>query len=373
MELQVGPRKILISDTGLEMYLASTHGGSVAVKSVKKLGEGFHNAGFLLSFEVEGAERHLVMRVMRGDTGWGHDYLGDRAGSLLLQHQLLNSAPSGTPSRSVDVASIDSRGRIISVGDSVEFIHLVEEITEKHGTPYVDDFFRMAKERTHTERDLRRCRAAARYLASLHSNKHSDSILYRRHVRDLIGHGEMLMGVADTYPPFEELDFITPKEMEKIEVAAVRWRNRIKSMSHRLSRIHGDFHPFGNIRFDQQDSLVVSDFSREEFGEPADDVSSLTINYIFFSVWHFGEFKDPFKQLFREFFDTYMKESQDQDILNVIAPFYAFRGLVVIHPLYYPEMERAKRRMMLNFIHNSMSAETFELDKVEDYLTAEAN
>jgi aminoglycoside phosphotransferase (APT) family kinase protein len=249
----------------------------------------------------------------------------------------------------------------------------MEEITEKHGTPYVDDFFRMAKKRVHTERDRRRCRAAATYLASLHSNKRSDHILYRRHVRDLIGHGEMLMGVADTYPPFEELDFITPKEMEEIEVAAVRWRNRIKSMSHRLSRIHGDFHPFGNIRFDQQDSIVVSDFSREEFGEPADDVSSLTINYIFFSVWHFGEFRDPFKQLFREFFDGYMKASRDHDMFKVIAPFYAFRGLVVVHPLYYPEMEREKRRMMLNFIHNSMSAETFELDKVEDYLTAEVN
>jgi hypothetical protein len=79
------------------------------------------------------------------------------------------------------------------------------------------------------------------YLARLHSEKKDNPVLYRRHIRDLIGHGEMLMGVIDTYPDIRTLDFTTPEEIERIETEAVKWRNKIKFKSHRLSRIHGDF------------------------------------------------------------------------------------------------------------------------------------
>ncbi len=367
MELIVGSRKITVTDAVMEKYLSGICGGLVELKSSRKLGEGFHNAGFLLVFDVDGVERHLVLRVVRGDTGWGHDYLSDRAGTLLLQHELLNSAVADTVSRSVDVASIMRDGSVVSVGNSAEFLQLVEEIPE-NCRPYADDFFRMAQDGACTERDLQRCTAAAEYLVKLHSNKKNDPVLYKRHIRDLIGHGEMLMGVADTYPSYETLDFITSEEMEKIEVTAVKWRNRLKMKGHRLSRIHGDYHPFGNIRFSDDNSLSVSDLSREKFGEPADDVSSITMNFIFFSVWHFGERKDPFRRLLTEFFRTYLGETKDHEILSVLAPFYAFRGLVVIHPLYYPEMEYKKRRMIINFIQNVMSSSSFEIEKIDEYL-----
>ena len=371
MELRVGSGRFNMKPRKLESYLTGLFGRKVTFISLRKLGEGFHNAGFLLSFKVGKRRRNLVMRIVRGDTGWGHDYLGDRAAVLLLQHRLFNTAPRGTCCRSIDVAALSQSGDIVSVGDALEFFDLVEEVTDRQGTPYVEDLFRIARDRSASDRDLRRCDALVEYLANLHSEKKDNPILYRRHIRDLVGHGEMLMGVVDTYPDIRTLDFTNPKEIELIEVKAVEWRNKIKSMSHRLSRIHGDFHPFGNIRFREDNSVMALDLAREEFGEPADDISCLSINYIFFGVWHHGGFVDPFRNLFDRFIRGYIKATGDEETLSVIAPFYAFRGLVVTHPLYYPDMEYAKRRLMLNFIINVLNDGRFDPSKVGEYLSTQ--
>lgn len=180
----------------------------------------------------------------------------------------------------------------------------------------------------------------------------------------------MLMGVIDTYPKPKTLDFTSQEEITEIERKAVTWRNKIKYLAHRLSRIHGDYHPFGNIRFREDDTMMALDWAREKFGEPADDVSALTINYLFFSLWHYGAYLDPFKELMETFYQRYIEKTGDKEILKVIAPFYAFRGLVVAHPLYYPDMETEKRRTVFNFINNVLDAEEFNLKQIEAYLSS---
>jgi hypothetical protein len=368
LRLQVGTKNFSLKEKQLDDYLSKLSGKKAHVVSLKKLGEGFHNAGFLLTFKVGGKEQRWVMRIVRGDTGWGHDYLGDRAAVLLLQHQLFNTAPKGTCCKSMDVAALSKNGEMVSLRDTVEFFDLVQEITNKEGQPYANDLFRIARDRALSDLDLKRCDTLVEYLARLHSQKKNSQTLYMRHIRDLVGHGEMLMGVIDTYPDIRKLDFTSPKEIERIEVKIVEWRNKIKFMHHRLSRIHGDYHPFGNIRFRKDNSIMALDLAREMFGEPADDVSCLSINYIFFSVWHYGRFVDPFKTLFKRFMEGYLKATDDEEILSVIAPFYAFRGLVVTHPLYYPDMEYAKRRFMFNLIINILDDKKFQTDKIDEYL-----
>jgi len=366
--IKVGTLKLFIDDLKLEGYLKGLYHEPVRLLGLEKLGEGFHNAGFLLKFLAGEEEKRLVMRVVRGDTGWAHDYLGDRASVLLLQHHLFNAAPKGTCCHSVDVACVTKDGRVVSVGDSVEFFNLVEEVTEAKGRPYVEDLFEIAKRKTLTGRDIKRCRIVADYLVNLHAVKKRNDFLYLRHTRDLIGHGEMLMGVIDTYPDPRTLNFTSREEITEIEKRAVVWRNRIKHLTHRLSRIHGDYHPFGNIRFRDDDSMMALDLAREEFGEPADDVAALTINYLFLSIWQFGDYVHPFKELMETFYRRYLDRTGDEEILRVIAPFYAFRGLVVAHPLYYPEMENEKRRKIFTFINNVLESEEFDPKEVKSYL-----
>jgi len=368
LKFEVGSLTLQVDDREMEGYLSSLFGGSARIKSFSKIGEGFHNAGFLLVFRIGDVEKHVVLRVVRGDTGWGHDYLGDRASLLILQHRLFNIAPRGTSSRSIDVACVRKDGSLVSLGNALEFFSLVEELRDADGKPYSEDLFNIARRGELTDMDRERCAAVVDYLVNLHSEKIRNDVLYKRHIRDLIGHGEMLMGVVDTYPDPETLGFTSRWEMAEIEQKAVVWRNRIKYLGHRLSRIHGDYHPFGNIRFREDNTLVATDQAREEWGEPADDVAGLTINYIFFSIWHYGEFRQPFQELYETFMDRYVDRTGDKELFKVIAPFYAFRGLVVIHPLYYPEMEADKRRKILNFIHNVLEREQFNPRDVKSYL-----
>ncbi|MGQ9542823.1 MAG: aminoglycoside phosphotransferase family protein [Candidatus Bathyarchaeia archaeon] len=368
MNLKVGSKVFTVKSGEVEKYLGWLFKAPVKLLSIDKLGEGFHNAGFSITFNSGGAPRRVVMRIVRGDTGWGHDYLSDRCSVLLLQHRLAKAAPPGTCPISYDVAALMPDGSIRSIGESIEFLHFLEEVPESAGEPYSIDLLNISERGELLEMDRLRAESIADYLADLHSIKNPNPNLYMRHIRDLVGHGEMLMGVIDTYPDPENLNFTSRREIETIEVESVRWRNRIKNLSHRCSRIHGDIHPFGNVRFRRDNSILTLDPSREEFGEPADDITSMSINYVFFSIWRQGRLTRPFKELFTIFLNRYLDRTGDNDIFKVMAPFYAFRGLVVAHPTYYPDLKSDGRRKIFNFIINVLKDEEFEPGRLEDYL-----
>jgi hypothetical protein len=68
------------------------------------------------------------------------------------------------------------------------------------------------------------------------------------------------------------------------------------------------------------------------------------------------------------FFDGYMKASGDEEIIAVAAPFFAFRGAVVANPVFYPEVTPEQRRLIFRFVHNVLDDDTFDYQRVNDYL-----
>jgi aminoglycoside phosphotransferase (APT) family kinase protein len=123
----------------------------------------------------------------------------------------------------------------------------------------------------------------------------------------------------------------------------VDWRQKLKGRVHRLRQVHGDFHPW-NILFDQGTEFCLLDRSRGEWGDPADDVTCLTMNYVFFSMQKSGRLEGPFEQLFRRFWERYLERSRDAEMLQVAAPFLVFRALVMAHPVWYPQLSDDIRR-----------------------------
>jgi hypothetical protein len=112
------------------------------------------------------------------------------------------------------------------------------------------------------------------------------------------------------------------------------------------------------------------DRSRGEWGEAADDVSAMTINYLFFGLLKTDgkELDKDFRELFELFFDTYLEKTNDDELLKVLQPFYAFRGLVVASPVWYPNISLDTRRKRFNFIRNVLEAEEFDYKGVSKYL-----
>jgi len=171
------------------------------------------------------------------------------------------------------------------------------------------------------------------------------------------------MGLTDAFPPDS---LVTARLLEEIEHRFVAWRWRLKPLTHRLREVHGDFHPW-NILFGPDGTLRTLDRSRGEFGEPADDVACLTINYLFFSIRRFGKLEGGFEALFRGFWERYLERSGDAEMLKVVAPFFAFRGLVLMNPLWYPNLPDSVRSKLLAFTLAVLNSPGFDPTRVNDY------
>jgi aminoglycoside phosphotransferase (APT) family kinase protein len=170
------------------------------------------------------------------------------------------------------------------------------------------------------------------------------------------------MGILDSYPhPYPLLPAAACAELEQRLVA---WRWRLRGRAHRLSRVHGDFHPW-NLLFTEGAEFAVLDRSRGEWGEPADDVSALGINYLFFGLQASAAagasgVAEPFGALFRLFIDSYLDRSGDRELLDVLPPFLAFRAVVIAHPRWYPALADDTRRALIGFAMAMAAAEAFD-------------
>lgn len=387
-----------ISKQALEQYLRERWGPDAAVRSFGPLGDvqsrrvlkGFgYGSPVIIEARVEGRARRMVLETMRPGPH-GHEHMADRAHAMLWDYATYNHLPRHV--QALDVGTFTTNGRIRSVGDAREFFVLTE--FEK-GEEYQKDLARIARTGRLERQDLARARALVDYLVEIHQVKKRAPDLYRRALRDLIGHGECLMGVVDSYPTgkgrvheekslfrqdrggrvrqrpgragVKEVSFITPALLESIERRANAWRWRLRDKTGRLAQVHGDYHPW-NVLFRKGTDFSVLDRSRQEWGEPADDVTSMTINYLFFSLRRWGDLRGPFERLFRLFWDRYLEGTADHGVLEAAPPFFAFRGLVVASPVWYPTLDLRVRRALFNFIENVLDQPRFDPARVNEFL-----
>ncbi|MFH0904027.1 MAG: aminoglycoside phosphotransferase family protein [Methanobacteriota archaeon] len=354
----------------VENYLTGLYGKS-KVFGISELGgmpveveEGIKGFGYgkpyLIDFEAGGEKRSVVLSSMRVQKGFGHDHFSDRAQILIWQNSVFNNLPGHV--KSLDVGYFTRKGEIFSSGKADEYFILMEKI---EGKEYFLDLERIKKDGELTQVDIERTEALSTYLAEIHANRHDDRELYLRKLRDIVGHGECIMGLTDSYP--DDLDFVTWGDLCEIEKKCVDWRYKIKGRTHRLCMTHGDFHPW-NIMFREGVDFTVLDRSRGEWGEAADDVSSITMNYLFYSLQKYGELAGSFQEMYELFFDNYLKRTGDRELLEVIQPFYVFRSLVVASPIWYPNLDPGVRTKIFNFINNILGSEVFDYQDINSYL-----
>ncbi len=171
----------------------------------------------------------------------------------LQGHRAYNSLPRHV--RSLDVGFSRANGELVPTGDSVEFFQVVEKA---EGTSYWIDLDRLLTEAVRSV-DLERVEALAAYLAEVHAEKKRAPSLYHRRIRELVGHGECLMGILDSYP--HPYPLLPPEACAALEHAVVEWRWWLRGFTHRLARVHGDFHPW-NLLFRKGPDFSVLDLSR---------------------------------------------------------------------------------------------------------------
>jgi aminoglycoside phosphotransferase (APT) family kinase protein len=341
------------------LYLMEQFGPGAALKGMERRGKGTHGTGYLLRFTLPGEERELILKSL-SPSGFGHDHYSDRAQVLLLAQSNYNEMDKHV--QALDVVG-DSPGRLISLREAREFFIFMEKA---QGTEYFKDLDTVLEQGRLDRRNRERAQELARFAAGVHQKKYTGDeakTLYRRRIRDLIGHGECIMGIIDAY---DGADFTSDAELVEYAEKALPWWGGIRNRAERLCEVHGDFHP-GNIWFEERD-FVLLDRARGTWGEPADDVSCLGANYIYYAIKERDSFNGPFAELFHIFTETYVDETRDYGFFDVAPPFFAFRVLVIAHPKFYPHDGPEIKRRLLNFGLSVLEDDKFHVDRINDYL-----
>ncbi|MCW5788324.1 MAG: phosphotransferase [Nitrospira sp.] len=357
----------VLKKSALEAYLKARFGPSAELLAYGPIGKETsgsrykqygYGAPVRLTFCQGDQTRRVVLGTMSPGP-FGHEHPADRAQAMLWDYDCYGRLPGHIAA--LDVGAFTEDDALMSVAKAKEFFLLTQW---SDGETYHKDLERLAGVKKPTALDRKRTEALAGYLATIHRKKHKDPQLYRRRLRELLGHGECIMGLTDSYP--DRFAFITEELLQRIEVACNVWRWRLRGKHARLSQVHGDFHPW-NVLFRRGADFSVLDRSRGEWGEPADDVTSMSINYLFFSLCRHGSLKGALEVVFRSFWDRYLLESRDQGVLETTAPFFAFRGLVLASPLWYPNLTVTVRRKIFRFIENVLATSRFDPADINRY------
>jgi thiamine kinase-like enzyme len=353
----------------LERYLSNRYDTAVHIEELRPLGgeetgpaalkQFGYGRPLLATYQVDGRRKQEVLHRIRR-TPYGRERADDRAAAVWLDYQTFNRLPRHVTAEDMLVHTEDGQLHSIRTADELLLV-----TTYRPGRLYADSLARIRDVGVAQPVDTACVEKLAAYLAQIHQTRHEEPALWRRRLRDLIGHGEGIMGLTDSYPP--GLDYAPQSRLRHIEEAANRWRWQLKPKLHRLSQVHGDFHPF-NILFDEDNAFYLLDRSRGEWGEPADDVSCLSINYIFFSLQRKGRLERPFTQLHDRFWQEYLALSDDREITAVIQPWFAWRALVLASPIWYPTITDEVRYKLFNFAEQVMSVAQFDYRQVNHYL-----
>ena len=354
-----------LNEEDLRNYLKLHYEPPINIQDIEPLG-GMEEVDFLLkdygygtplevNFTTKGEPKTIVLNTVKPGP-FGHQTMPDRAEILLRQYQTFNKLPRHV--KALDVGAFTKTGPIITLCDVEELFLITEHVK---GREYFHDLDRIKAEGDAVGLDFDRAITLAEYLSEIHSEKHEDPKYYERRTRELLGHNECIMGLTDSYP--RDHDWITVDFLAGIEKKTIDWRWHLKTLTHRLSTVHGDFHPF-NILFREGTDFTALDRSRGELGEPADDVAGLTINYLFWGLLKDKEFRGPFKGLWETFYETYLEKTGDEEILSVIPPYLTWRAIIVASPVWYPHYSMDIRKKLLNFADNILYESALDPNEV---------
>ncbi|MFS8131021.1 MAG: phosphotransferase [Candidatus Dojkabacteria bacterium] len=343
-------------ETAIKHYLEDKYGKDITLKEITKLGSGLVADGYKVVFINKGVETKIVCRQLRG-IGLSRDYLADNVGYLLLQHQISQIHP--THINSIDVVCYGEEVRTVSI-DGIENVFQVMEFAE--GKSYIEFISKISKEETLSKQQKEIIENISSYMARIHEIKPmqlSDEIFkhyYWRHSQDYIG-SEVFMDIMDVWDNDKLLDAQGKTEMM---TNLFRIRESLRSEYKRCSMIHSDLHP-DNIRVQEDLTIRPLDSARAMWGEPADDLTSMLANFIYFGLKNDGSLKGSYLEAYNLMLNKYIELTQDKDISKHAQLYLPVRLLILAHPDFFSSDTLELKNMLINFAKKILNDSHFDL------------
>jgi hypothetical protein len=260
--------------------------------------------------------------------------------------------------RALDVGMVREDGaELLSVATGGEFYVLSEYI---EGQLYADELRAVATRGELLKGDLERVTELAQALADVHELTGSAE-QYRFSVRETFAGEEGILGVIDGFSPGD-----TPGAprmiLDHLERLGLPWRWKLRDYEHRCCRVHGDFNPF-NAVFSERGLRLLE--GRGVPGEAAGDVVEMSLHYVFFGLLWPGTWKPCFRRLWNAYWNTYLGETGDSELLEVVAPYFLQASLSLCSPTVYPGTPPAVRERLLTLAEQVLGAARFDPGIVE--------
>lgn len=119
---------------------------------------------------------------------------------------------------------------------------------------------------------------------------------------------------------------------DELERLMLSWRRRLIGMESRLRLTHCDFHPW-NVLVDGK-RLAAIGRRMPGAGDPVNDVAAMAVNFLwlkFLKPAHAARYD----ALYRAWWDTWLKETDDAEAMRVAPPYFAVRCAVLVSPRWY--------------------------------------
>ncbi|NUP09887.1 MAG: phosphotransferase [Polyangiaceae bacterium] len=320
---------------------------------LKRMGYGIP---MLITYRARGGIHRIVFRT-QSPNWFGHDRRADRAALAVLAADTYGEQPRHV--RVLDMGAIRD-DELVSLRDAGEF-YLATSYVE--GTLYANDLRLIEESGRAGDLDIQRAEALARHIAEVHCAQPAscNPAVYTRAIRDLVGSGEGIFGIVDSYPE----DFYRRDLLVRIEELALVWRWKLgREKTWRLRRTHGDFHPY-NVLFRSNVDFTVLDASRGGAGEPADDLAAMSINYLFTGMRVPASWPEGVGRVWKAFFSAYLDATGDEGSFEQIPPFLAWRALVLASPAWYPDVPEAVRVSLLEAAVHWLESNRFRPESIE--------
>ena len=80
-----------------------------------------------------------------------------------------------------------------------------------------------------------------------------------------------------------------------------------------------------------------------------------------------SSWRDALCALWHGFWDGYLTRTGDSALLEVVAPYIAWRGLVLASPTWYPELHTEDRERLLGFVERALEAARFSPQLADEF------